>query len=169
MMDVRVARVPLPTLTPTTAVAAVLRKIPEYHTIPATSATMMQPPQFCTTEEDESKAGNALARSAGGAVTWLMSAVARRYSLSNVHHVLPCGTPDTSWSSRLKQSTSNECGERMAVRTRSYVGIGKARVRTSATSKKRYARRGRRIYGSIKIGPRKRSSHRSSRKDCLGV
>ncbi|KAL8760962.1 MAG: hypothetical protein Q9184_002881 [Pyrenodesmia sp. 2 TL-2023] len=65
-IDVRVTRLPFPTPTDTTAVAAVLTKTPEYQTTASTSATMMQPPQPGLPAKDEgSTAGTAVARSAG--------------------------------------------------------------------------------------------------------
>ena len=70
MNEVLVTLVPLPTPTWTWAVAAVLIKISEYQTTPATSATIMHAPQ------DDAGALEALnspaapvARSAGGEVT----------------------------------------------------------------------------------------------------
>lgn len=75
-IDVRVTRLPFPTPTDTTAVAAVLTKTPEYQTTASTSATIMQPPQRPPVKDDDSTAGTAVARSAGGAVTGLMSALA---------------------------------------------------------------------------------------------
>ncbi|KAL8950196.1 MAG: hypothetical protein Q9222_003759 [Ikaeria aurantiellina] len=68
-IDVLVVLVPLPTPTPTKAVAAVLMKISEYHTMAATSATIMHPPQPGAEVVGLSSAGAADARRAGGAVT----------------------------------------------------------------------------------------------------